>query len=135
MIKKGSSYLSNPDITPQEKHIRHLRIIISDFDETDRALVVPITTWHEGNPRQDNSCILEQGEHSFIANGHFDKRLEVFAANTMTAVQELISHPFFSRDVRTDSMPVYFLSFFLFFIYFFVLCITLYSKLLKGAYS
>ncbi len=68
MIKKGSSYLSNPDITPQEKRIRHLRIIISDFDEADRALVVPITTWHEGNSRQDNSCILEQGEHSFITH-------------------------------------------------------------------
>ena len=105
MIKKGSSYLSNPDITPQEKRIRHLRIIISDFDEADRALVVPITTWHEGNPRQDNSCILEQGEHSFIANGHFDKRLEVFAANTMTAVQELrIAAFIFAGRYRTNKV-------------------------------
>ena len=45
---------------------KHLRIVISHVSEDDRALVIPISTVHEGMTRYDRTCVLAQGEHSFL---------------------------------------------------------------------
>ena len=40
--------------------------MISHVSDDDRALVIPVSTIHEGMTRYDRSCILKQGEHSFL---------------------------------------------------------------------
>lgn len=66
---KGSSFLSDEKDTLHGSK-RHLNIIITNPDEENNFLVVPVTTWREkdGKPykRQDTSCILESGSHPFI---------------------------------------------------------------------
>ena len=43
----------------------HLHIIISDPDIDKNVMVVNVTTWHETG-REDESCILNCGDHPFI---------------------------------------------------------------------
>ena len=40
--------------------------MISHVSDDDRALVIPVSTIHEEMTRYDRSCILKQGEHSFL---------------------------------------------------------------------
>lgn len=40
--------------------------MISQVSDDDRALVIPVSTIHDGMTRYDRSCILKQGEHSFL---------------------------------------------------------------------
>ena len=43
-----------------------MRIVISHVADDDRALVIPVSTVHDGMTRYDHSCLLWQGEHSFL---------------------------------------------------------------------
>lgn len=45
---------------------RHLMIVVAEKD--GEYLIVPVTTWHDELPSgiQDDSCILNKGDHSFI---------------------------------------------------------------------
>jgi hypothetical protein len=65
---KGQTFLSDNEKTPGGLEKRHLRIIISNPDEYNEFLVVSVTTWYDCRTRQDSSCILEAGCHSFITH-------------------------------------------------------------------
>lgn len=66
---KGQSFLNVPDKTDRGE-IRHLNVIITDPDEDNNVIVVPICTYHENNgkplPGQDSSCLIPAGCHKFI---------------------------------------------------------------------
>jgi len=66
---KGQCFLYHPDKTSRGD-IRHLHVIITEPDEDNNVLTVPVCTYIEinGVPRQgqDSSCILKAGCHPFI---------------------------------------------------------------------
>ena len=70
-MAKGQSFLNEPDNTARGL-IRHLHIVITEPDEDNNVLVVPVCTYREkdGKPYQgqDSSCILNAGCHSFVKN-------------------------------------------------------------------
>jgi uncharacterized protein YifN (PemK superfamily) len=69
MMGKGQTFLSENEQTRGGEK-RHLNIVVSDPDEESCYLVVPITTYldEDKNTRseQNNSCLIEAGEHPFI---------------------------------------------------------------------
>jgi hypothetical protein len=66
---KGQTFLNTPDKTSRGG-IRHLNIIITNPDDDNNVLVVPVCTCREkdGKPflGQDLSCLLPAGCHPFI---------------------------------------------------------------------
>lgn len=60
-MAKKQTFLDEP---LPENVKRHLRVVITESNEQGEFLTVPIDTLR--NRTQDNSCIIEQGEHSFI---------------------------------------------------------------------
>ena len=68
-MAKGQSFLNEPDNTVRGK-IRHLNVVITEPDEDNYVLVVPVCTYREEDGKswlgQDLSCILKAGCHSFI---------------------------------------------------------------------
>ena len=62
---KGQTFLSDEARTRSGSK-RHLMIVVEEKDE--EYLIVPATTWHDNLPAgiQDDSCILNVGDHSFI---------------------------------------------------------------------
>jgi len=68
-MAKGQAFLNVPDKTSRG-NIQHLHIIITEPDEDNNVLIVPICSYLEDNgvPRQgqDESCILKAGCHPFI---------------------------------------------------------------------
>jgi hypothetical protein len=68
-MAKGQSFLNVPDQTSHGK-IRHLNIVITEPDDDNYVLVVPVCTYREkdGKPflGQDDSCLLPAGCHPFI---------------------------------------------------------------------
>ena len=68
-MAKGQSFLNKPDKTDRGG-IRHLHVVITESDEDNNVLVVPVCTYIEDNgvPRQgqDSSCILKAGCHPFV---------------------------------------------------------------------
>lgn len=63
---KGKSFLDDPLET---KSIRHFRIVISDPNEDNEFLTVPVDTFR--SDFQDKSCLIEKDEHSFIKHRSF----------------------------------------------------------------
>jgi hypothetical protein len=68
-MAKGQSFLNAPDKTSRGE-IRHLNVVITEPDNDNNVLVVPVCTYREkdGKPfsGQDNSCLLPPGCHPFI---------------------------------------------------------------------
>jgi hypothetical protein len=69
-MAKGQAFLSDVEPTAHGP-TRHLNVVITEPDEEQNYLVVPITTYRTdstGKPYrgQDDSCILPAGCHSFI---------------------------------------------------------------------
>jgi len=69
-MAKGSAFLSEAEQTSRGP-TRHLNVIITEPDNEQNYLVVPVTTYREdanGRPfrGQDASCILPPGCHPFI---------------------------------------------------------------------
>lgn len=60
-MPKGQSFLDEPLNTSSK---RHLRIVITDSNENNEFLTVPLDTLR--NRFQDVSCIVEPGEHPFV---------------------------------------------------------------------
>lgn len=63
---KGKTFLDEP---LPKIFTRHLRIIISNPNEDNEFLTVPVDTFK--SDFQDKSCIIEQGEHQFITHKSF----------------------------------------------------------------
>ena len=66
---KGQSFLTNINSLTQ----RYLFIVITDQDEEQNYLIVPITAFREDRnckplKGQDKNCILAAGDHPFIKN-------------------------------------------------------------------
>ena len=68
-MAKGQAFLDVPDSTSRGE-IRHLNVVISEPDDENNVLVVPVCTYREkeGKPfyGQDSSCLLPAGCHPFI---------------------------------------------------------------------
>jgi len=68
-MARGQSFLNVPDKTSRGE-IRHLNVIITEPDDDNNVLVVPVCTYREKNGipfnGQDDSCILPAGCHPFI---------------------------------------------------------------------
>jgi hypothetical protein len=68
-MAKGQSFLNAPDKTARGE-IRHLNVVITNPDNENYVLVVPICTYREKDgksfPGQDESCLLPVGCHPFI---------------------------------------------------------------------
>ena len=68
-MAKGQAFLNEPDTTARGE-IRHLNVVISNPDEDNNVLVVPVCTYHEKSgkplPGQDLSCLLPASSHPFI---------------------------------------------------------------------
>jgi hypothetical protein len=66
---KGQAFLSEEEQAGRGL-FRHLNIVITEADEEQNYLVVPVTTFREKDgkplPGQDESCILPAGCHPFI---------------------------------------------------------------------
>lgn len=62
---EGQTFLSEETKTSLGDK-RHLMIVVAEKD--GEYLIVPVTTWHDELPFgiQDDSCILNKGDHSFI---------------------------------------------------------------------
>lgn len=62
---EGQTFLSEKLKTPSGDK-RHLMIVVAEKE--GEYLIVPVTTWHDGLPfgLQDDSCLLNIGDHSFI---------------------------------------------------------------------
>jgi hypothetical protein len=73
---KGQAFLNVPDKTSRGD-IRHLNIIITNPDDDNNVLVVPVCTYREkdGKPflGQDPSCVLPAGCHPFIKERSYIK--------------------------------------------------------------
>lgn len=62
---KGNSFLKEDSKDSQGNPKRHLYIVISDSDVDNRVLIVSLNTF-KNNGREDTSCLLFKGDHSFI---------------------------------------------------------------------
>lgn len=66
---KGQAFLNEPDAT-NRGGIRHLNVVITNPDDENNVLVVPVCTCREKDgkpsPGQDLSCLLPAGSHPFI---------------------------------------------------------------------
>lgn len=66
---KGQTFLNKPDETTRGR-IRHLHVVITNPDDENNVLVVPVCTYREKDdhplPGIDCSCILPAKCHSFI---------------------------------------------------------------------
>ncbi len=62
---EGQTFLSE-EVKTKSGDKRHLMIVVEEKD--GEYLIVPATTWNEKIPAgiQDDSCILNVGDHSFI---------------------------------------------------------------------
>lgn len=62
---EGQTFLSE-EVKTKTGDKRHLMIVVEEKD--GEYLIVPATTWNEKLPAgiQDDSCILNAGDHSFI---------------------------------------------------------------------
>ena len=62
---EGQTFLSE-EVKTKTGDKRHLMIVVEEKD--GEYLIVPATTWNEKIPAgiQDDSCILNVGDHSFI---------------------------------------------------------------------
>lgn len=62
---EGQTFLGEGTKTPSGEK-RHLMIVVAEKDT--EYLIVPVTTWHDELPLglQDDSCLLNIGDHSFI---------------------------------------------------------------------
>lgn len=65
-LEKGKTFRGISDESSKGIIYRHLRIVISDISDNERALVIPISTIHSKTQKYDASCILKKGEHSFL---------------------------------------------------------------------
>lgn len=65
-MAKKQTFLDEP---LPENGKRHLRVIITNSNEQNEFLSVPIDTLR--SRAQDTSCVIEAGEHSFIKNRSF----------------------------------------------------------------
>lgn len=62
---EGQTFLSEFKTTKSGDK-RHLMIVVAE--KNGEYLIIPVTTWYEDLPPfiQDNSCILNEGDHPFI---------------------------------------------------------------------
>lgn len=60
-MSKKQSFLDEP---LPENGKRHLRIVITEANERNEFLTIPVDTLR--NRTQDTSCVIEPGEHDFI---------------------------------------------------------------------
>jgi hypothetical protein len=75
-MAKGLSFLNIPDKTDRGD-IRHLNVVITEPDNDNNVLVVPVCTYREKDgipfPGQDKSCLLPVGCHPFIKEKSYIK--------------------------------------------------------------
>jgi len=68
-MARGQTFLNVPDKTTRGE-IHHLNVVITNPDDDNNVLVVPVCTYREKDgkplPGQDASCLLPVGCHPFI---------------------------------------------------------------------
>ena len=83
-MAKGQAFLNVPDTTARGE-IRHLNVIITEPDDENNVLVVPVCTYREKNgtplPGQDSSCLLPIGCHPFVKEKSYVRFLNSKAMN------------------------------------------------------
>jgi hypothetical protein len=89
---KGQAFLNVPDKTSRGD-IRHLNIIITNPDDDNNVLVVPVCTYREkdGKPflGQDLSCLLPAGCHPFIKEKSYIRYHNAKAMNLIDIINGL----------------------------------------------
>lgn len=65
-MPKKQSFLDEPS---HGNGKRHLRIVITESNERNEFLTIPVDTLR--NRTQDTSCVIEPGEHDFIKTHSF----------------------------------------------------------------
>jgi hypothetical protein len=82
-LSQGSTFVNNPS----PRFPSHLWIIISDLtQDKDRVVIVNVSTWRDkALMLNDESCIIEKGEHSFIQKKSyiFYKEAKVTSENSL----------------------------------------------------
>lgn len=68
MLSLGDTFRERPPAgTPRDGFNPHVYVVVSDpAKDGDRIVTVNFTSWKSGRPGQDESCVVEEGEHSFI---------------------------------------------------------------------
>ncbi|MHC6203045.1 hypothetical protein ACYULU_07610 [Breznakiellaceae bacterium SP9] len=107
---KKQSFLSQHEITSYGKPIRHLNSIISDPDEEQNYLVVPVTTFHKeiSSPNSEqnvNTCELNNSDHPFL--GHqswvcFSKSKQMSYAEVFNGLRQGLLVP--KTDISVDTL-------------------------------
>ena len=84
---KGQAFLNVPDITSRGE-ICHLNVIITNPDDENNVLVVPVYTYREKDgkpfPGQDLSCLIPAGCHPFIKGKSYIRYHNAMSLNLIT---------------------------------------------------
>lgn len=80
---------------------RHLLIVIAELGLD--YLVVPVNTWKDGRKGQDDSCILDVGDHPFIKHRSWINYRRAKVISAITLINGLNSGKFIIMDdLRKD---------------------------------
>jgi hypothetical protein len=83
-MAKGQAFLNVPDKTARGE-IRHLNVVITNPDDDNNVLIVPVCTYREKDgkplPGQDTSCLLPVGCHPFVKERSYIRYRNAVAMN------------------------------------------------------
>jgi hypothetical protein len=109
-MAKGQAFLNIPDRTSRGE-IRHLNVVITEPDNDNNVLVVPVCTYQEkdGKPflGQDQSCLLPAKCHPFIKQKSYIRYSNAIAMNLIDIFNglskgKLIKQPDFENSFVQD---------------------------------
>jgi hypothetical protein len=96
---KGKTFL--PPSGAADETPGHLHIIISEPDIDKNVMVVNITTFY-GTGREDNSCIIEKGDHPFVIHKSYIAYHHAKEINSIKLLNDKIRRTLvFKEDVTT----------------------------------
>lgn len=88
--------------TNQNDSIKHLSFIISDPDPDHNVMVVNLTTYYSTG-REDESCILDIGDHSFIKHKSYIAYRYAKELNYVKLLDERFKgHIIFKEDISEE---------------------------------
>jgi hypothetical protein len=107
---KKQAFLSQNEKAPQGKLTRHLNIIISDPDEEQNYLVVPVTTFHEeiknpNNEQNSNTCEMTPSDHPWLNHKswvRFSKAKKMIYAEIFNGLRHGLLVP--KTDITEDTL-------------------------------
>lgn len=126
-LEKGKTFRGLTDESQRGLFYKHLRVVISNMADNDRALVVPISTVHSKTQIYDKSCVLLKGEHSFLteeksyafyakAEALCQKDLDALARQNKLIIYEDVSQELLQRlqdgARKSDQLPEYLMKYF-----------------------